>query len=130
VAGVCGPDHPDTAQAHDRLGCALRGVGEALESVRAHRRAVRLSEGACGAGDPRVATALTNLGLALADADRPQDAADAQSRAHAIFRSALGPGHASTLLAARRLAVALMAVGQQDRARTLLAEIIGADRPA
>jgi hypothetical protein len=68
--------------------------------------------------------ALTNLGLALADAGSTQEAVDVQSRAHRIFRGLLGPSHVSTLLAARRLAVALIAVGQHERARGLLAEIL------
>ncbi len=123
---VCGPDHPDTAQAHDKLGYALRLTGDAAGAVVAHRRAVRSLERVFGAGDPRVGMALTNLGLALADAGAAQDAVSAQTRAHTIFHAALGREHGSTVLAGRRLAVALAASGRREAARELLADVLDA----
>jgi tetratricopeptide (TPR) repeat protein len=121
---LLGPDHPDTAQAFDKLGYALRLQGAAAEAVDAHERAVRSLERVFGPTDTRVGMALTNLGLALADADRSQDAVGAQSRALRIFREALGAGHGSTLLATRRLAVALVGVSRPGAARALLGEVL------
>ncbi|MEJ3653017.1 tetratricopeptide repeat protein [Actinomycetes bacterium KLBMP 9759] len=117
---VCGPDHPDTAQAFDKLGYTQRLLGETAAAVDAHLRAVGLLERVFGADDFRVAMALTNLGLAYADAGRARAAVDAQSRAHGIFLTTLGPDHGSTLLAARRLAAAMSAVGQHGTARAIL----------
>lgn len=121
---MCGADHPDTAQALDKLGYALRLQGRAQDAVEAHQRAVRLLERVLGMDDSRVAMTLTNLGLALADAGRLEEAVTAQARAHAIFLTALGPTHASTLLATRRWAVVLAATGQPGRASALLDEVL------
>jgi tetratricopeptide (TPR) repeat protein len=121
---VCGADHPDTAQAFDKLGYALRLQGKVEDAVEAHLRAVRLLERVFGPDDSRVGMALTNLGLAQADAGRVADAVQVQARAHTIFGTALGPAHASTLLAGRRLAVALAVAGQRKRATALLEEVL------
>ena len=121
---VCGADHPDTAQAFDKLGYVLRLQGKVEEAVEAHLRAVRLLERVLGPDDSRVGMALTNLGLAQADAGLVADSVQAQARAHTIFGSALGPAHASTLLAGRRLAVALAVAGQRKRATALLEEVL------
>jgi tetratricopeptide (TPR) repeat protein len=123
---VLGPDHPDTAQAFDKLGYALHLQGAAADAVEAHERAVRSLERVFGPGDTRVAMALTNLGLALADAGRARDAVDAQTTALTIFRQGLGPEHGSTLLASRRLAVALAGAGERAAARELLAGVLDA----
>ncbi|WP_232666758.1 BTAD domain-containing putative transcriptional regulator [Pseudonocardia sp. TRM90224] len=109
---VSGADHPDTAQAFDKLGYTQRLLGETAAAVDAHLRAVGLLERVFGPDDARVAMALTNLGLAYADAGRAEDAVDVQSRAHATFLAKLGPEHASTLLAAGRWAAAMSADGQ------------------
>ncbi|MFD1529097.1 tetratricopeptide repeat protein, partial [Pseudonocardia aurantiaca] len=121
---ICGADHPDTAQAYDKLGYALRLQGKVEEAVEAHLRAVRLLERVFGPDDSRVGMALTNLGLAQADAGLVADSVQAQVRAHTIFGTALGPAHASTLLAGRRLAVALAVAGQRKRATALLEEVL------
>ena len=120
---VCGADHPDTAQALDKLGYVLRMQGRAAEAVAAHERAVRLLERVLGADDSRVAMALTNLGLAYLDADRADQAVLAQSRARAIFLVRLGASHAHALLAARRLAVALAATDPR-RASAMIEEVL------
>jgi tetratricopeptide (TPR) repeat protein len=120
----CGADHPDTAQAFDKLGYALRLQGRVGEAVDAHLRAVRLLERVFGPDDSRVGMALTNLGLANADAGRIEEAVQVQARARAIFEARLGPVHASTLLAARRLAVAFAAAGQPDRGAALLDDVV------
>lgn len=122
---VCGPDHPDTAQALDKLGYVLRLHGRVEESVQAHRRAVRLLERVLGVYDSRVAMTLTNLGLAqLATDGGAEDAVQSQTRARTIFLAALGPAHAHTLLATRRLAVALAVTAHPLPARALIDEVL------
>jgi DNA-binding SARP family transcriptional activator len=120
---ICGPDHPDTAQAMDKLGYALRLQGRAAEAIEVHRRGARLLERVLGPDDSRVAMALTNLGLDLADAGMPDQAVGVQTRARAVFAAALGPAHASTLLAGERLADALDDAGQRARADVVREEV-------
>jgi tetratricopeptide (TPR) repeat protein len=121
---VGGPDHPDTAQALDKLGYALRLQGRSGEAIDAHRRGVRLLERVLGPDDSRVGMALTNLGLAHADDGDLERAIEVQARARAIFIDALGPVHSSTLLAGRRLAVVLAAAGQGVRASTVIEDVL------
>jgi len=121
-----GPDHPDTAQALDKLGYALRLQGRAEEAIEAHRRGARLLERVLGPDDPRVAMALTNLGLAHADAGAPARAVEVQTRARAVFTAVLGPAHSSTLMAGRRLAAALVDAARPVQAAAVLEEVAAA----
>jgi tetratricopeptide (TPR) repeat protein len=123
---VSGADHPDTAQAMDKLGYALRLLHRPEEAVEQHRRAVALLVRVLGEEDPRVAMTLSNLGLALGDAGFADQAIDTQTRAHQLFRAKLGPTHASTLMAGRRRAVALAAVGRTAQAVPLIEEVLAA----
>lgn len=123
---ISGADHPDTAQAMDKLGYALRLLRQPEEAIRQHDRAARLLERVLGPDDPRVAMTLSNLGLALGDAGRTDAAADAHNRAHQLFVAALGPSHASTLMAGRRRAVALAVAGRPEQAVTLIKDVLAA----
>jgi tetratricopeptide (TPR) repeat protein len=127
---ISGADHPDTAQALDKLGYALRLQGRVDEAIETHRRGVRLLERVLGPDDSRVAMALTNLGLAVADSGAADQAVAIQTRAREVFTAALGPTHSSTLLAGDRLAHALVAAGQPVRAQAVRDEVDGttADR--
>jgi DNA-binding SARP family transcriptional activator/tetratricopeptide (TPR) repeat protein len=119
----CGADHPDTAQAFDKLGYALRLQGRAEEAIEAHGRAARLLTLVLGADDPRVAMTLSNLGLAQADAGLLDEALETEQRAHTLFHAAYGAAHAHTLMAAVRRAGVLVAAGHQAQARAVLAAI-------
>jgi tetratricopeptide (TPR) repeat protein len=121
---ISGADHPDTAQAMDKLGYALRLQHRPEEAIRQHQRAVRLLERVLGADDPRVAMTLSNLGLALREAGRIDTAVDVQTRAHQLFLTALGPAHASTLMAGRRRAVVMAMAGRPAQALTLIQEVV------
>jgi tetratricopeptide (TPR) repeat protein len=121
---VCGADHPDTAQAWDKLCYVLRLQGELAQSIASGERAVRLLERVLGHDDSRVGMALTNLGLAHHDAGHREQAAQIQARARAIFLVKLGPRHAHTLLAGRRLAVALALTEHPLPARALVEEVL------
>jgi tetratricopeptide (TPR) repeat protein len=121
---IFGADHPDTAQAMDKLGYALRLQHRPEEAIRQHQRAVRLLERVLGADDPRVAMTLSNLGLALREAGRIDTAVDVQTRAHQLFLTALGPAHASTLMAGRRRAVVMAMAGRPAQALTLIQEVV------
>jgi DNA-binding SARP family transcriptional activator len=123
---ISGADHPDTAQAMDKLGYALRLQGHPDEAIVEHERAVRLLERVLGPDDPRVAMTLSNLGLALGDAGRTDRAVDAHARAHRLFLAALGPAHASTLMAGQRGAVALAVAGRPAQAVTLIQDLLAA----
>jgi tetratricopeptide (TPR) repeat protein len=123
---VCGPDHPDTAQAMDKLGYALRLLHRPEEAIEQHRRAVGLLARVLGDDDTRVAMTLSNLGLALGDACQAEAAIETQTRAHQLFQAALGPTHASTLMAGRRRAVALAAAGRTAQAVPLIQEVLAA----
>ena len=123
---VSGADHPDTAQAMDKLGYALRLLHRPAEAIEQHRRAVALLVRVLGEEDPRVAMTLSNLGLALGDAGLADQAIDTQTRAHQLFQAKLGPTHASTLMAGRRRAVALAAAGRTAQAVPLIQEVLAA----
>jgi DNA-binding SARP family transcriptional activator len=123
---VSGADHPDTAQAMDKLGYALRLLHRPAEAIEQHRRAVALLVRVLGEEDPRVAMTLSNLGLALGDAGLADQAIDTQTRAHQLFQAKLGPAHASTLMAGRRRAVALAAAGRTAQAVPLIQEVLAA----
>ncbi|HEY0814427.1 MAG TPA: BTAD domain-containing putative transcriptional regulator [Pseudonocardia sp.] len=121
---ISGADHPDTAQAMDKLGYALRLSGRPDEAIVEHERAARLLERVLGPDDPRVAMTLSNLGLALGAAGRADSAVDAQTRAHQLFLTALGAAHASTLMAGRRRAVALAVAGRGTQAVALIQDVL------
>ena len=123
---IRGADHPDTAQAMDKLGYALRLRRRPHDAIEEHRRAAALLERVLGADDPRVAMTLSNLGLALRDAGLVDEAVEVQARAHQLFLTALGEAHASTLMAGRRRAVVLARVGCTVAARTVIEGVVAA----
>ena len=102
-------DHPELAQALDKIGYVLRLLGRLDESVQAHERAVSLLSSRLGPTDPRVAMALTNLGLTLFDRGDRRRAAGTERRAADIFQDAYGPAHPHTRMARERLADMLAA---------------------
>ena len=99
-------DHPEPAQAYDKIGFVLRLLGETDRAVRAHRSAEAMLTATLGPDDPRVAMALTNLGLALLQAGDRAAAVAAQRRAEILFSAAYGPAHPHSKMAAERLLVA------------------------
>ena len=96
-------NHPDIAQSLDKLGFALRLIGDTVASVNAHRESERMLVATLGPTDPRVAMSITNCGLALLDLGDREGALACQRFALDAFVAAYGPDHPHSRMAAGRL---------------------------
>ncbi len=123
-----GPEHPETARSHDRLGDTLRRLGEMDEAERHLRLALDLRSAAQPPDSIELAETLNNLGLLLTERGERAAAEPLLRRGLEIRMEKLGPEHADTAVSSSNLGQLLMAERRLDEASALLESTLAGRR--
>jgi tetratricopeptide (TPR) repeat protein len=119
-----GPDHPQVAQALEKLGAALEEQGRYDDALIRYERALAIWERALGPDHPRLAVSLNNISVVHSDQERWEDALAYSRRALRLLERALGSDHRRVAELLINLANALHGLERLDEAREHLERVL------
>lgn len=128
LALVPADDLATRAVCHDRVGRALRTMGEDARALTHHQRSLEFFERELGPHHPNVAIAVHAVALALRGAGRLREAVAHHERALEIQRRSAGPEHLDVAGMENALAITLASLGDAERADALLRRAVEAYR--
>jgi tetratricopeptide (TPR) repeat protein len=114
-----GPDHPDVATSLNKLAILHRVMGQHMQALLQHERALAISEATLGPNHPAVAENLNDFAVLLQAMGQHEQALPLYERALAIGEATFGPDHPHVAACLSNLATLLTAMGQYEQALPL-----------
>jgi eukaryotic-like serine/threonine-protein kinase len=119
LAGVLGPDHPDTLASRGNLAEAYRAAGRIAEAIELHEATLKTRESKLGPDHPHTLTSRINLAQSYRAAGRTAEAIELHQATLKLCESKLGPDHPDTLQCRNDLATAYRIAGRTAEAIAL-----------
>ncbi|MGH1340122.1 MAG: tetratricopeptide repeat protein [Nannocystales bacterium] len=111
-----GAEHPSVATTLDNQASLQLYTGQLKEAEAAARQALALRRKTFPESHPHIASSLTNLGMILEKQERFEDAATVSRQAAEMWDATLGPEHLHSAYPRTALGIALLGLGEPERA--------------